>query len=121
MNRLCACLLRGCAVSAAAQPLPLAEAWAQARQASGQVRGAALHAQSRALRAQALDRAGWPTLSVGGFAGRLSTTLNVDASGLASALNQLGAGLHQVRQELAVLLALGFSVLGAWRWTARRP
>ena len=38
------------------------------------------------------------------------------------ALNQLGASLHDVRQELAVLLALasGFSALGAWRWTARR-
>lgn len=93
MNRLCACLLLAWAASAAAQPLPLAEAWQQARQASGQVRGAALNAESQALRAQALDRAGWPTLSVGGFAGRLSTTLNVDTSGLAGALNPVIEGL----------------------------
>ena len=70
-----------------AEPLAFDAALQQARQASGSVRGAELNAQARQLQAQALDRLGWPTLSAGGFAGRLSNTLSVDTSGLAGALN----------------------------------
>lgn len=71
----------------APQPLALADALSQARGVAASVRSADLHAQAQQLRAEALGRLDWPTLSLGGFVGRLSNTLTVDTSGLAAALN----------------------------------
>lgn len=63
------------------------EAMKLAAEASGSVRGAQLDAQARGLQAEALDRLGGPSLSLTGFAGRVSTSINLDLSNVAAAAN----------------------------------
>ena len=81
------CLLLRCAVSLAAAPEPgtvsLDDALRLASAASGAVQGARLDAQAQALQAQALSGLGGPSLSLTGFVGRLSNSVNLDLSQVA--------------------------------------
>lgn len=74
-------------------PVSFDEAVQQASQVSGTVQGAQLDARAKELKADALSRLNWPSLSLTGFAGRMSTSINIDSSditgGLASGLPAL--------------------------------
>jgi outer membrane protein TolC len=85
--------LLGSAACAEPQGMALAQALAQARAVSGSVRSAALDAEARSLQAQALANLGGPSLSLGVFAGRVSTSLNLDTSQLAQALDPVIGGI----------------------------
>lgn len=87
------CLLLRCAAGLAAAPEPgtvsLEDALHQASAASGAVQGARLDAQAQALQAQALSGLGGPSLSLTGFVGRLSNSVNLDLSRAAALGNPL--------------------------------
>lgn len=87
------CLLLRCAISLAAAPEPgtvsLEDALHLASAASGAVQGARLDAQAQALQAQALSGLGGPSLSLTGFVGRLSNSVNLDLSQAAALGNPL--------------------------------
>lgn len=67
----------------------LQEALQLAQQSSGTVQGAQLDAQAQALQAQALSNLGGPSLNFTAFTGRVSNSLNLDLSQVASAANPL--------------------------------
>lgn len=66
-----------------------AQALRQVKARAGSVNGADLDFQAKQLQAQALRRIDGPDLRLTGFAGRISTTLSVDTSAVAQAVNPL--------------------------------
>jgi outer membrane protein TolC len=76
-------------LASAQSGVSLQDAQQLARQASGSVQGAQLDAQAQALQAQALAGLGGPSLTLSGFAGRVSNSVNLDFSQVAAAANPL--------------------------------
>lgn len=79
--------------AADAEPMDLSQALARGMQSSGSVRGAALDAEAKGLRAEAVSNLSGPAVSLSGFAGRVSTSFNLDISRLSAAANPLIAGV----------------------------
>ena len=86
---LAALLATAAVAPAAAQGVATdyATALRQAQSRSGAVAGADLDYQAKQLQAAAVRRIDGPDLRLNGFAGRVSTTLSVDTSGAAQAIN----------------------------------
>lgn len=74
-------------VGAAAQPVDLDAAIDRARNAHDAVRSARVEAEARGLQAEALRHLSAPSVAVTGFAGRVATSVNLDTSQLAGAVN----------------------------------
>jgi len=72
---------------AAAEPIDLTTAIDRARTSHDAVRSARLEAEAKALQADALRHLNAPSLSLSGFAGRVATSVNIDTSQLAGAVN----------------------------------
>jgi outer membrane protein TolC len=85
----------GAAEPACAQvsPVSFADALRQATSASGTVQGAQLDVRAKTLKAEALSRIDGPSLSLSGFAGRVSTSVNLDTSRLAGVAGGIEAAL----------------------------
>ncbi|SHH19428.1 TolC family protein [Massilia sp. CF038] len=101
VNRMwSAVVLAACAVSAAraqeANAVSYGEALHLARQNAGAVQGAQLDMQAKQLQAAALRRIDGPDLRLSGFLGRVSTSVNLDTSGLAQAGNPIIDHLPQI-------------------------
>jgi outer membrane protein TolC len=77
------------AFSQTSAPVSFDEAVQQASLASVSVQGAHLNARSKELKADALSRINWPSLSLTGFKGRISTSVNVDVNQMAGTLNPM--------------------------------
>lgn len=88
-RRGAAVLLWLAAGAATAQPVDLASALERARGGPDSARSARLEAEARALQADAVRHLGLPSLAVSGFAGRVATSVNLDTSQLAGAVNPL--------------------------------
>jgi outer membrane protein TolC len=91
-----AALLLAAGPALAQSPTPgvsFADALRQAEGVSGAVQGAQLDVRAKTLKAQALSRIDGPSLSLSGFKGRLSTSLNLDTSRLAGAVGGLAAAV----------------------------
>lgn len=86
-------LLGGAAQAQTAQPLDFAQAVALAHGASGELRGARLEAQAKALQAESLERLAGPSLDLNGFAGRLSTGIHLDISQISGIVNGVTGSL----------------------------
>lgn len=82
-----ALLIPHTALSQSLAPVSFEEAVVQAGLASGTLQGAYLEAQAKELKADALTRLNWPSLSLTGFKGRLSTSVDVDVGQIAGSLN----------------------------------
>lgn len=99
-----------CAGAAAAEALDVGSAFARLKERSGTLRGAELDARAKSLQREALDPAGGPVFSLGGYAARLQTTFSLDVSAVANPVNDAigvidaqlpGAGLPPVPQRLS--------------------
>ncbi|BDT57417.1 membrane protein [Massilia varians] len=90
--------------------LDYGEAWRRMQVRSGAVRGAELDYQARQLQAEALRRIDGPDLRLNGFAGRLSTSLNIDTGRLAQSLEP---ALQPVLEVLPPLPGLALPELPA--------
>jgi outer membrane protein TolC len=95
-----ALLLAACASSAAqaqeVNAVDYNDALRMARQSAGAVQGAELDMQAKTLQAAALRRIDGPDLRLSGFLGRVSTSVNLDTSGLAQAGNPIIDNLPQI-------------------------
>ncbi len=78
----CAWAGEGPAAATPAVSLDIGAAFARLRERSGTLEGAALDARAKRLQSDALSWAGGPTLSLSGYAARLSTTFSLDVSGV---------------------------------------
>ncbi|MGI4843881.1 MAG: TolC family protein [Janthinobacterium lividum] len=96
--------------------LDYGEAWRRMQARSGAVRGAELDYQARQLQAEALRRIDGPDLRLNGFAGRLSTSLNIDTGRLAQSLEP---ALQPVLEVLPPLPGLALPELPASLETER--
>lgn len=81
------------AIAAEAMPMDLGQALSRGMEVSGTVRSASLDAQAKGLQAEAVSNLNGPAVSLSGFAGRVSTSFNLDISRLSSAANPLIAGV----------------------------
>jgi outer membrane protein TolC len=77
------------AFSQTSAPVSFDEAVQQASLASVSVQGAHLNARSKELKADALSRLDWPSLSLTGFKGRISTSVDIDVNQMAGTLNPM--------------------------------
>jgi outer membrane protein TolC len=77
----------------ASRPIDLDQALDMSREAAGSVRGARLDRQAKVLQAESLANLGGPALSLSGFAGRVSTSFNLDIARLANAANPVIGGV----------------------------
>ncbi|MEK8032841.1 TolC family protein [Ideonella sp. DXS29W] len=73
--------------------MDLAQALTRGMDVAGSVRSASLDVQAKGLQAEALSNLNGPAVSLSGFAGRVSTSFNLDISRLSAAANPLIAGL----------------------------
>jgi len=90
---LSALLAVGNAAAQQAAPIDFAEALRQAATVSGSVRGAQLDTDSKRLKAEALEHIDGPSLNLTGFAGRVQTSIGLDVSRAAGAINGIGGAL----------------------------
>jgi outer membrane protein TolC len=81
------------AIAQSVTPFSFADALRQATNASGTVQGAQLDVRAKTLKAEALSRIDGPSLSLSGFAGRVSTSLNLDTSRLAGVVGGIEAAV----------------------------
>ena len=81
------------AIAQSVRQVSFHEALQQAANVSGAVQGAQLDVRSKTLKAEALSRIDGPSLSMTGFQGRLSTSLNLDLSQLSGVIGGIEAAV----------------------------